>query len=63
MEPFLPGEAVTLNDTDHALGHIVDVSADGGTIEVRWLHRPGHDHEVTQESAQTIRRVHESDEL
>ena len=63
MEPFAEGEAVTLNDTDHALGHIVGVSADGHSVEVRWQHRPGHDHDLTVEPVGKIRRVHESDEL
>jgi hypothetical protein len=62
MEPFVTGESVTLSDTDHALGHIVGVSADGHTVEVRWLRRPGHDHDVTVERASAIRRVHESEE-
>jgi hypothetical protein len=62
MEPFLPGETVALNDSDTALGHIVDVSTDGATVEVRWLRRPGHDHEVTRERADAIRLVHESEE-
>ncbi|HEV8615969.1 MAG TPA: hypothetical protein VGU22_10810 [Methylomirabilota bacterium] len=62
MEPFAPGESVVLTDTEHTLGHIVGVSADGGTVEVRWLRRPGHDHEVTRESTEAIRRVHESEQ-
>jgi hypothetical protein len=62
MEPFVEGETVTLTDTDHALGHIVGVSDDGATVEVRWQRRPGHDHEVTREPASAIRRVHESEE-
>jgi len=63
MEPFAEGEAVTLNDADHALGHIVRVSADGHSVQVRWHHRPGHDHDLTVEPVGKIRRVHESDEL
>jgi hypothetical protein len=62
MEPFLPGEPVTLNDSDHTLGHIVDVSPDGHTVEIRWLRRPDHDHDVTVERTSHIRRVHESEE-
>ena len=62
MEPFLPGESVTLTDTDHAIGHIVDVDDSAGTVEVRWLRRPGHDHDITVEHASNIRRVHESEE-
>ena len=63
MEPFVEGETVTLTDTDHSLGHIVDGSDDGQTVEVRWQRRPGHDHDVTVERTAAIRRVHESDEL
>src|SRR5207253_5212217 len=33
MEPFLPGESVTLNDTDHCVGHIVDIDQAAGTVE------------------------------
>ena len=62
MEPFLPGETVTLSDTDHTIGHIVGLGADGGTVEVRWLRRPGHDHDVTVERMSALRRVHESEE-
>jgi uncharacterized protein YodC (DUF2158 family) len=61
MEPFLSGETVTLSDSAPALGHIVDVSDDGGMVEVRWLRRPGFDHDVTVERASAIRRVHESE--
>ena len=62
MDPFLPGEPVTLNDLDHTLGHIIGVSPDGHTVEIRWLRRPGHDHDVTLERTSHIRRVHESEE-
>ena len=62
MEPFLPGESVTLTDTDHSIGHIVDVDAAAGTVEVRWLRRPGHDHDITVERASNVRRIHESEE-
>jgi hypothetical protein len=62
MERFLPGEAVTLTDTDHAIGHIVTISDDGSTAEILWRRRPGHDHDVTLESTEVIRRLHESDE-
>lgn len=62
MEPFQPGESVTLNDADHALGHVVDVHPVDGTVEVRWLRRPGHDHDVTCEPVAVLRRVHESEE-
>jgi hypothetical protein len=62
MEPFAEGETVTLTDSEHALGHIVGVSADGHTVEVRWQRRPGHDHDLTVERTDAIRRVHESEE-
>ena len=62
MEPFVEGETVTLTDTDHTLGHIVGVSADGATVEIRWQRRLGHDHGVTVERTALIRRVHESEE-
>ena len=62
MEPFLPGEPVTRTDLDHALGHILDVDEVAGTAEVRWLRRPGHDHEITIEPMGALRRIHESDE-
>jgi hypothetical protein len=62
MEPFATGDAVTLSDAQHTMGRIIGVSDDGRTVEVHWHRRPGHDHEVTQESSQAIRRVHESEE-
>lgn len=51
-----------LTDMDHTLGHIVTVSDDGGTVEILWRRRPGHDHDVTIEPTAAIRRLHESDE-
>jgi len=62
MEPFLPGETVTLTDTARSIGHIVGIDADGGTAEVRWLRHPGHAHDVTVEPMSLLRRVHESEE-
>ena len=62
MEPFLPGETVTLTDTAPAIGHIVGVSADGTMVEVRWTRRPGHDHDVTMEASAALRRLHESED-
>jgi hypothetical protein len=62
MEPFVTGEAVTLTDFAPAIGHIVGVSDDGATVEVRWTRRPGHDHDVTLEPASAIRRLHESED-
>ena len=62
MEPFLLGESVTLIETAPAIGHIVGVSDDGRTVEVRWTRCPGHDHDVTFESAAAIRRLHESED-
>ncbi len=60
MEPFVPGDVVTLTDTEHSVGRVVDV-LDDGRIEVRWTQRPGHDHDVTLEPAALLRRVHESE--
>jgi hypothetical protein len=31
-------------------------------VEVRWQRRPGHDHDLTVERTDAIRRVHESEE-
>jgi hypothetical protein len=62
MEPFVTGEAVTLTDAAPAIGHIVGISDDGATVEVRWTRRPGHDHDVTVERASVIRRLHESED-
>jgi uncharacterized protein YodC (DUF2158 family) len=63
MEPFVTGEVVTLTDAAPAIGHIVGVSDDGATVEVRWTRRPGHDHDVTVEATGTVRRLHESDAI
>jgi hypothetical protein len=54
MEPFVPGESVALTGSAPAIGHIVGVSDDGATVEVRWLWRPGHDHDVTVERARDL---------
>jgi hypothetical protein len=62
MEPFQPGESVTLTDSAPAIGHILSVSPDGSSLEIRWLRRPGHDHAVTVEPAATVRRMHESED-
>lgn len=62
MEPFLPGETVTLTDSAPAIGHVLSVSPDGASLEVRWLRRPGHDHTVTVEPTALIRRLHESED-
>jgi hypothetical protein len=62
MEPFVEGDTVKLSDNDETLGHIVDVSTDGHSVEVRWQRHPGHDHEVTTERTDAIRRVHESED-
>lgn len=62
MEPFLLGESVTLTDAAPAIGHIVGVSEDGATVEVRWTRCPGHDHDVTVERTSAIRRLHESED-
>jgi hypothetical protein len=62
MEPFAEGDIVTLTDSDHTLGHIVSVRGDSHTVEVRWQRRRGHEHEVTVERMDMLRRVHESEE-
>jgi hypothetical protein len=62
MEPFVTGETVTLTDSAPAIGHIVGVSGDGATVEVRWTRRPGHDHELTVERTSAILRLHESED-
>lgn len=60
---FARGEPVALVEapTD-TLGRVVDVDDDGRTVEVLWEVRPGHEHEVTTEDADMLRRVHESEE-
>lgn len=63
MEPFAPGEAVTLSDTTTgAVGRIVGVSDDGQTVDVHWHKRPGYEDQVTVEPSAALRRVHESEE-
>jgi hypothetical protein len=62
MEPFVEGDTVRLTHVDQTLGHVVHVSADGRSVDVRWQRNPGHDHEVTAERTDAIRRVHESED-
>jgi hypothetical protein len=63
MERFYPGEMVMLREAAvDTRGRVVDVSADGRTVDVRWSLRPGHDNEITTEDPLMLRRVHESEE-
>ena len=62
MEPFVTGESVTLTDSAPAIGHIVSISDDGATVEVRWLRRPRHDHDLTVARATALPRLHESED-
>jgi len=41
-------------------GRVVDVSADGRTVDVHWSLRPGDHDQVTTENEVMLRRVHES---
>jgi hypothetical protein len=63
-EPFQRGELVTLREFESAaepLGRIVSVTPEGDRAEVVWHKRPSHTHEVTLESTEMLRRVHESE--
>jgi hypothetical protein len=63
-EPFLRGELVTLRQFEspaQPLGRILHVSAEGDQAEIAWFKRPGHEHEVTVEPVEMLRRVHESE--
>ena len=63
-EPLVRGELVTLRQyptPDQPLGRVVSVAADGTWAEVAWTRYAGHEHEVTSEPAQMLRRVHESE--
>lgn len=62
MEPFTVGDPVTRDDSEHTMGRIVGVHQDGRTVDVRWHARPGHDHEVTEEPVESLRRLHESED-
>jgi hypothetical protein len=63
MEPFQLGELVALNEAPvDTRGHVVGVSDDGRTVEVRWELRPGYEDQVTTEDGELLRRVHESEE-
>ena len=63
-DPFLRGELVTLREYESAaepLGRIVSVTPEGDQAEVAWHKYPGHEHEVTVEATEMLRRVHESE--
>jgi hypothetical protein len=63
-EPFLRGELVTLRQFESAaqpLGRIVSVMPESDQVEVAWHKRGGHQHEVTVEAVEMLRRVHESE--
>ena len=63
MEPFYPSELVALNEAPvDTRGHVVAVSDDGRTVQVRWELRPGYEDQVTAEDARLLRPVHESEE-
>jgi hypothetical protein len=63
-EPFQRGELVTLREFESAaepLGRILSVTPEGDQAEVAWHKRAGHDHQVTLEPTEMLRRVHESE--
>jgi hypothetical protein len=63
-EPFKRGELVTLREHVSAaepLGRVLSLTPEGDRAEVAWFKRRGLDHEVTVESTQALRRVHESE--
>jgi hypothetical protein len=63
-DPFLRGELVTLCEYESAaepLGRIVSVTPQGDRAEVAWHKRAGHEHDVTLEPTEMLRRVHESE--
>jgi hypothetical protein len=63
-EPFKRGELVTLREfasAEEPLGRVVSVTPAGDEAEVVWHRRLGHKDEVTVESTQGLRRVHESE--
>jgi hypothetical protein len=63
-DPLQRGELVTLREfesTAEPLGRIVSVTPDGDRAEVAWHKRIGHEHEITLESVEMLRRVHESE--
>lgn len=63
MEPFQLGELVALNEAPvDTRGHVVAVSDDGRTVQIRWELRPGYEGEATTEATELVRRVHESEE-
>lgn len=63
-EPLVRGELVTLRQyatPDQPLGRVVSVTADGTSANVAWTRYAGHEHEVTSEPTEMLRRVHESE--
>jgi hypothetical protein len=63
MEAFQPGEVVALRESSgDTRGRVVDVSADGRTVDVHCSLRPGHHDQVTTENEAMLRLVHESEE-
>jgi hypothetical protein len=63
-DPFLRGDLVTLREYESAaepLGRIVSVTPDGDRAEVAWYKHAGHEHQVTLEPTDLLRRVHESE--
>jgi hypothetical protein len=63
-DPFQRGELVTLREFESAaepLGRIVSVTPDGERAEIAWHRRPGHEHQITVEPTEMLRRVHKSE--
>jgi hypothetical protein len=63
-EPLKRGELVTLRQFSSAsqpLGRVLSLTPDGDRAEVAWTKRPGHEHAVTLEPTEVLRRVHESE--
>jgi hypothetical protein len=63
-EPFLRGELVTLREYESAaepLGRIVSATPAGDRAEIAWHKYPGHEHQITVEPTEMLRRVHESE--
>jgi hypothetical protein len=63
-EPFKRGDLVTLREfttPDEPLGRVVSVTPAGDAAEVAWHRRTGHEHDVTVEPTEILRRVHESE--
>jgi hypothetical protein len=63
-DPFQRGELVTLCEFPTAaepLGRIVSVTPEGDQAEVAWHKYAGHEHQITLERTEMLRRVHESE--